>query len=252
MGFIKCLRISDKKIAAIAPLLDIDTVKTVYEQDIKAEIKAFKNDTCDAKNFKDYKKIYYIPNMDTSKIFDFDEFLNSCDNLIILPSLDVSNGTSFQYAFSCNSLVFVPELNVSNGKNFQGTFLSCYNIEKIYELDLQKATDCQYMFGYCYKLKEIEKIKCDFLKSSIMEKMFQSNTNLETIIIEGTIKIDSNDLNLSDSEKLTVDSIMSFINAFEDNTDEETQYTVTFGATNLAKLTEDQIAIATNKNILLA
>jgi hypothetical protein len=72
-----------------------------------------------------------------------------------------------------------------------------------------------------------------------MEDMFSGCNALENIIIEGTIKVNSNNLDLSDSTKLTVDSIMSLINSFEDNTGEDVQYTVTFGATNLAKLTPE-------------
>lgn len=45
---------------------------------------------------------------------------------------------------------------------------------------------------------------------------------------------------------------MSFINALSDNTGVATTYTVTIGSANLAKLTEEQKAVATAKNIKLA
>lgn len=111
------------------------------------------------------------------------------------------------------------------------------------------------MFSGCEALKTIEKIICNSLKTStkilISENHFGIAPPLENINIEGTIKVDSNHLNLSRYPNLTINSLMSFINSFEDNTD-DTQYTVTLGTTNLAKLTPEQIAIATSKNILLA
>ena len=120
-------------------------------------------------------------------------------------------------------------------------------------LDLSKAETMHSMFQCCNSLIKIEKLICSSLKTSGMNSTFYARTRLplKDVIIEGTIKVDSNYLQLNLCPDLTVDSLMSFINAFEDNTG-GTQYTVKFGATNLAKLTPDQIAIATNKNILLA
>ena len=107
------------------------------------------------------------------------------------------------------------------------------------------------MFSSCDSLVTIEKLLFNSIKTSSMWGAFRYSPNLENIVIEGTIKVNSGDLNLSDCNKLTIDSIMSFINAFEDNTG-ETQYVVTFGYANIKKLSPEQIAIATNKNILLA
>ena len=45
---------------------------------------------------------------------------------------------------------------------------------------------------------------------------------------------------------LTVDSLVSVLNALQ-QLDEGTSYTCTIGSTNLAKLTDEQKAIATNK-----
>ena len=168
-----------------------------------------------------------IPEIDTKGREDFFQMFYNCENLVTIPQLDTSNGTDFGYMFyNCKSLIKLPQLDTSNGTDFYYMFYNCGSLKTISTLNLSKGESFRYMFTGCY--------------------------SLENITIEGTIKIKSNDLNLSNSKKLTVDSIMSFINAFEDNTGEETQYTVTFGATNLAKLTEEQIAIVTNKNILLA
>jgi hypothetical protein len=106
------------------------------------------------------------------------------------------------------------------------------------------------MFRQCLSVTKIEKIKVNSIKTSAMANMFVSANSLEEIEIEGTIKVDSNDLNLMSCSKLTVASMLSILNALEDNTG-GTQYTVHFGSTNLAKLTDEQQTIATNKNIKL-
>ncbi|MBO5955586.1 MAG: hypothetical protein J6Q10_02165, partial [Clostridia bacterium] len=69
-----------------------------------------------------------------------------------------------------------------------------------------------------------------------------------------TGKIGKNGFSVSDSKKLSYDSLMSIINALKDySTDTSgTTYTVTLGTTNLAKLTNEEKAIATQKGWSLA
>jgi hypothetical protein len=76
---------------------------------------------------------------------------------------------------------------------------------------------------------------------------FQSATDLEHIIFEGTIG--QNGLNLQSSTKLSHESLMSVINCLKDySTDTSgTTWTVTIGDANKAKLTEAELLIAENK-----
>lgn len=71
----------------------------------------------------------------------------------------------------------------------------------------------------------------------------------EVTVVEGTIA--GNNLNLSYCENITHDSIMQFINALEDKSDGHDigypVWTIYLGATNYAKLSADEIAIATAK-----
>lgn len=60
-----------------------------------------------------------------------------------------------------------------------------------------------------------------------------------------------NGLDLSSSTKYSRETIVSWLNALADRTG-QTAYKLTIGATNLAKLTEEDILIATNKNWTLA
>ena len=80
--------------------------------------------------------------------------------------------------------------------------------------------------------------------------LFGSCTALENVTFEGTIPVRGNMSVFSSCPKLTVDSLMSFINALT-NMNSSATYTITIGSTNLAKLTEEQIQIATDKRITL-
>ena len=79
---------------------------------------------------------------------------------------------------------------------------------------------------------------------------FTNCTALKNLTFGSTYLVNNNNVNFS-SCPLTVESMLNLLNAFEDNTG-KTQYTVKLGSTNLANLTEEQKAIATNKNIDLA
>ena len=61
----------------------------------------------------------------------------------------------------------------------------------------------------------------------------------------------ANGLDLSVSTLYSADTLVAMINALADRTG-QTAYTLTLGSTNLAKLTNEQIAIATQKNWTLA
>ena len=70
--------------------------------------------------------------------------------------------------------------------------------------------------------------------------------NLEEITLEGCVIYSNNfgSLSLSASTKLTKQSLLNVLNALETIS---TSLTITLGATNLAKLTEEEKAIATDK-----
>lgn len=169
-----------------------------------------------------------LENLDTSWGTDFQQMFegNTSINILNGYSWDFSKGKNFsRMFFGCTRLVYAPALNSSNGENFLNAFNGCTNLYEIPLLDLSSATTYTNAFYKC--------------------------SSLTNVTITGTIKIKDNNFKVNASDKLTVESMMSFINAFRDNTG-GTQYTVYFGPTNLAKLTDEQISVATNKNIKLA
>ena len=77
---------------------------------------------------------------------------------------------------------------------------------------------------------------------------FYNCTNLEDVQLGQDWNMS---LRLDISNNLTVDSMVAMFNSLKDLTG-ETAKTLTLGSTNLAKLTDEQKAIATNKNWTLA
>ena len=83
--------------------------------------------------------------------------------------------------------------------------------------------------------------------------MFQNCTSLRNLIVDSTIlpKINLNTWGLSTCTALTIVSLESVLNALQQLSEGES-YTCSLGATNLAKLTDDQLAIATSKGWTLS
>lgn len=185
--------------------------------------------------------------LDTSTVTNFDYLCGANRFNDQLDKLDTSNGTNFtNFLQGSNSLTEIPPLDMSNGTIFRSTFRDCSSLTEIPLLDTSKGTDFYWMFRDCTSLTTVE--LTSFISS---DSMFYRCSALENLTVTGTITVNNNYLNLSYSPKLTVDSLMSVINALADNTG-KTTYTVTLGATNLAKLTDEQKQIAIDKNYTLA
>ena len=80
-------------------------------------------------------------------------------------------------------------------------------------------------------------------------RAFSSCTALENVTLESGFN--ANSLDLSVSTLYSVETLVAILEALADRTD-DTAYTLTLGETNLAKLTDEQKAIATDKNWTLA
>ena len=130
--------------------------------------------------------------------------------------------------------------NTSLLQMFQGS-----EVKYIPLIDARKA---DYNTGYAFSTNTIISIE-KILVSEITiygTNMFDCN-KLETVIFEGVIG--QNGLNLSKCTKLSHESLMSIINALKSGV---SGLTCTLGSTNLAKLTDAEKAIATQKGWTLA
>ena len=117
-------------------------------------------------------------------------------------------------------------------------------------IDTRKSGSLQMMFYSCRAMITIDKLILNENGTQDMGNTFANTDALENITIEG--KIGYSGLRLDLAKKLSHDSLMNFIHALYDFSEAGETHTATFGATNLAKLTDAEKAIATQKGWTLA
>lgn len=124
-------------------------------------------------------------------------------------------------------------------------FTNCTSLEEIEDLGIPAGT-YDSTFRNCQKMKRIAVVRST--ADVKYTNAFMFDWALEDLTIEGVIG--QNGFNVSDCP-LNHDSLMSIINALQENPT-ITKPAVTLGATNLAKLTDAEKAIATQKGWTLA
>lgn len=123
--------------------------------------------------------------------------------------------------WGCKNLKNGPALSTSNVTNMRNMFCNCTSLTKVPKYDVSKVTDMDDMFVGCTALTTLEgfeNLKCD--------------------------------LSFIFSNELTHDSIMNVINLAADVT--SSPKTLSLGPTNLAKLTDAEKKVATDKGWKLA
>ena len=181
----------------------------------------------------------------------FSYYDNRNDLVAKLKYSDTANGKNFSNMFyACSSLTTIPQLDTSNGTNFGAMFNGCSALTSILQLSTSNGTNFNGMFSVCTALTTISLLNMSSMSGTSCINMFYNCTALENVTFEGTIPVRGNITVFSTCPNLTVESLVSFINALTNMSDTAT-YTITIGSTNLAKLTEEQIQIATDKRITL-
>ena len=167
------------------------------------------------------------------------------------------NGRADNYSnrfFNWTSKNYKPKYPIvvqQNGSS-QNCFAYCYDItDTLVEITFSKGSDVRYFFQRA-GLKTVRKITC--YNTANVQSLFVGCTALENVTFEAEdaekgIGIGYG-FDVSKATAITNDSLMSIINALETKT--SGTHTMTFGATNLAKLTDAEKAIATQKGWTLA
>ena len=179
-------------------------------------------------------------------------------NAVFKPKYDIKGSGSYASAFAATDISgdlaslldgMGRKLDTSKATSLNSLFYNAVKITRIPIIDTSGTSDITYMFESASALKTIDKV---ILKNDGSQSMnaFRGLTALENLVIEGTIG--QNGLNIQASTKLSHDSIMSIIGALKNYSGTGTTMTVTLGATNLAKLTDAEKAIATEKGWTLA
>ena len=205
---------------------------------------------------------------DTSNVTKMNSMFSTCSNLDSVPLFDTSKVNSMRYMFDgCTNLNAIPQFNTSNVINMIGMLHSCIFLTSIPELDTSKVTDMSYMFQNCSKLTTIPQLntskvknmsymfyacsklttipQLDVSKVTNMNNMFSGCSSLKSILMTG-IKVS---FDISYSTKFEESDLVTILNNLATLKSTES---LKMGATNLAKLTDDEKSIATNKGWTLA
>lgn len=235
--------------------------------------------------FSNFNSLETIPLLDTSKGTDFSYMFNYCRNLKTIPQLDLSSAQNLSHMFySCGSLETIPKLNTSNATDMYSMFQGCYGLrgEDGITLDIGNSANIVQIFADCQKLQKIILLNSNTAKFSTLNSVFHNCTNLvdlsafycekvndirescfsgcrnltnfDGLINLGkaytthTVDYSNNTLNLSELSKLTHSSLVNIINGVYDIASiGVASQRLILGSTNLAKLTSEEIAVATNK-----
>ena len=174
-----------------------------------------------------------IPQIDTSNVTNMFYMFYNCRNIKEIPVLNTANVTFMSYMFSgCRNLIKIPTLNTINVKVFEGTFRNC---SKLTTVPLLKANSVNYIYGaftFCDGLTTIGGFEN-------LGQAYETTQNANS---------ERYQLNLSYSTKLTHESLMNVINNLYDIKAKGCKaQQLILGSTNIAKLTAEEIAIATEK-----
>ena len=228
------LYLGDKK---VAPTLTIEktiaSMKAFFEAGGKCSYStATSFEGCwqpsDSANVTDMSYMFYhcsklttIPQLDTSKVTNVRCMFYECSELTTIPQLDTSNVTNMSIMFAyCYELTAIPQLDTSNVTNMSSMFTGCSELTAIPQLDTSNVTNMYDMFSYCSKLEAIH--------------MTNINANLS----------------ISASTLFTREALVEIIGNLKAQT--SGSKTLTMGSTNLAKLTDEDKAVATGKGWTLA
>ena len=137
---------------------------------------------------------------------------------------------------------FLPS-DTADVTNMSYMFQNCSSLTSVPSMDTSKVTDMSYMFSYCYALTSVPSM--DTSNVTNMSSMFYYCYTLEEIHMYG-MKVS---FDISASTKFTESALVEILNNLASVTSTQT---LTMGSTNLAKLTDDEKAIATGKGWTLA
>ena len=182
---------------------------------------------------------------DTENVTSMYSMFNTCYSLTTVPLFNTSKVTNMSSMFAnCSNLTTVPLFDTSNVTNMYSMFSSCSKLTTVPLFDTSNVTNMDYMFQDCPKLTVIPQF--DTSKVTNMSSMFNYCNNLEEIHM---ININAN-IDIHDSTKFTREALLEIIGNLKAQTSGSKK--LTMGATNLAKLTDEDKAIATNKGWTLA
>lgn len=163
---------------------------------------------------------------------------------------DTSSATNMAWMFNGNHSQYldVSHFDTSKVTNMYAMFSGVRLLTRldISNFDTSNVLDFGHAFAYWHKVCEELNIRgLNLTKCTSMTKTFCRSSFI--VIISDGLKlpnIDMSNIGLDNSTKLTVDSIAGLLNALPQS---DKGYSFQIGSVNIAKLSDEQKAIATNK-----
>lgn len=236
------------------------------------------------KMFISCSKLTSIPQLDTSSVMKTINMFSGCSSLIEVPHLDISKVTQSQNMFNgCKLLTTIPQLDTSNVLYAQNMFSGCSSLTTIPQLNFSKVLNVSNLFSDCTSLTTLPDFNCAkvanfggsgtqswLYRCSVIQKIgivdcdsvtniehFFGNTERGTLTEFGgcrnlgkasSVSGTNGSYFMSRVPNLTYESVMNVINGLYDRaTAGLSVLTLKLHANHLAMLSEDDIAIATNK-----
>ena len=188
--------------------------------------------------FDSCEKLQSVPLFDTSSATYVSGMFRSCRSLNTVPLFNFSSAEEATDLFAyCDSLTTIPQFNFSKLQNANEMFADCKVLESLPELDFGKVRMADQMFGW----EELPNLTTIGGFKNFKPTCWNFIGNCPNLTVESLMNIINNLWNWSDSS--------SGVITFEDGTEYDfgTDHSLGFGETNLAKLTDEQKAVATNK-----
>ena len=210
------------------------TTEPINAQDFSAKILNISSGGNTLKNLLDAtKRADYL-------FYGYNE--TSADDLIKYSDTEYVVSTKRMFYF-CTKLTSIPFFDTSNVSDMGEMFYQCQNITTIPQFNTSKTNIMNSMFQGCKQLTIIPAL--DVSNVNNMYNIFSGCSSLKSILMTG---INTN-FSISSSTKFEESDLVTILNNLATVT---TTQTLTMGATNLAKLTDEDKAIATNKGWTLA
>ncbi len=194
--------------------------------------------------FKECNQLTEVGAMDTRNVTEMYNMFENCIHLTNIPQLDLRNAEDISEMFIyCTSLTDVPYLDTSNAYEVYGMFHNCNRLTAVNLPNMPNVEDMNDMFFGCNSLTDTPAI--DVGKVTNFYNTFARCSSLTGFHMTNM----SADFDISASTKFNRNGLLEILNNLAVVT---STTTLTMGSTNLAKLTADDKAIATNKGWTLA
>ncbi len=194
-------------------------------------------------------------NLKKDAFYQLFEFAYNLEEVEIINAEQVSGSANYMFRNTTKLKSYIIDGNLKNCNSHNSLF-SYSGIKEIKNIDTSNSTNLGVFASYCSNLTDIEEL--DGSKSVAFNNFCYGSTNLTNLggiknigmayLTTQSANYSLYGLSLASNTKLTHDSLMNVINNLYDIASIGVQpQKLTLGSTNLAKLTEEEIAIATNK-----